>query len=114
MARVSSGISQTVLIAVWTVAACMVAPWAATQTAPPDELSEWSVDGGGGTFSSGVFQITGTFGQPDCEVLVGAAYELEGGLWHSLSPAVPVELVSFEVVADSNAPSEPEAPTREE
>ena len=101
-------------VAVWVGLSLVVASLAGGQTPPPDELSEWSVDGGGGTFSGGVFEITGTFGQPDCEVLTGGVYELEGGLWHSFSPAVPVELLSFEVVAVPPARSEPEVPTRGE
>lgn len=114
MGTIARASFRVVLITVCTVVAFAMAPCAFGQSALPDELSEWSVDGGGGTFSDGSYEITGTFGQPDCEVLTGGVHELEGGLWHSFSPAVPVELMSFEVVAVAPAVSEPEVPTRAE
>jgi len=43
----------------------------------------WStVDGGGGTFSSGGgYSLGGTAGQPDAGVLNGGGYALGGGFW---------------------------------
>jgi len=41
----------------------------------------YSIDGGGGTSTGGVYSISGTIGQPDAGRLAGASYALEGGFW---------------------------------
>jgi hypothetical protein len=43
----------------------------------------WStVDGGGGTFSTGGgYSLGGTVGQPDAGLLLGGVYTLAGGFW---------------------------------
>jgi hypothetical protein len=46
------------------------------------DLSWWSVDGGGQTFSSGGgYTLGGTAGQPDPGLLTGGGYALGGGFW---------------------------------
>ena len=46
------------------------------------ELTWWTVDGGGYTFSSGGgYELGGTAGQPDAGVLSGGGYTLGGGFW---------------------------------
>jgi hypothetical protein len=46
------------------------------------DLSWWTVDGGGYTFSSGGgYTLGGTAGQPDAGVLSGGGYVLGGGFW---------------------------------
>jgi hypothetical protein len=46
------------------------------------DLSWWSVDAGGETFSTGDgYTLGGTAGQPDANVLHGGAYTLAGGFW---------------------------------
>jgi hypothetical protein len=46
------------------------------------DLSWWTVDGGGYTYSSGGgYEIGGTIGQPDSGVLAGGSYTLGGGFW---------------------------------
>ena len=46
---------------------------------------DWfTVDGGGGTTSVGVFEISGTIGQPDAGSLIAGGYVIEGGLWGDL------------------------------
>lgn len=46
------------------------------------ELSWWTTDGGGSTFSTGgSYELGGTIGQPDAGVLKGAGYTLLGGFW---------------------------------
>ena len=46
------------------------------------DLSWWTVDGGGGTWSSGgSLALGGTAGQPDAGDLAGGAYALQGGFW---------------------------------
>jgi len=50
---------------------------------------DWStVDGGGGTTSDGVYEISGTIGQPDAGNLLSGDYVIEGGFWSDLE-AVP-------------------------
>ena len=46
------------------------------------ELSWWTVDGGGQTFSTGPgYSLGGTAGQPDAGVISGPGYRLDGGFW---------------------------------
>jgi hypothetical protein len=46
------------------------------------DLSWWTVDGGGYTYSTGGgYQLGGTAGQPDAGVLSGGGYRLDGGFW---------------------------------
>ena len=45
-------------------------------------LDWWTVDGGGGTFSSGgSYSLGGTIGQPDAGTSNGGTYTLDGGFW---------------------------------
>lgn len=46
------------------------------------DLSWWTVDGGGGMFSTGGnYSLGGTIGQPDAGLLAGPGYTLAGGFW---------------------------------
>ena len=52
-------------------------------------LSWWTVDGGGGTWSTGDgYQLGGTVGQPDAGLLAGGSYTLGGGFWRGGETAV--------------------------
>lgn len=43
---------------------------------------EWfTVDGGGGTSTGGVFTVSGTVGQPDAGTMSGGGFTLSGGFW---------------------------------
>lgn len=44
-------------------------------------LEWWTIDGGGGTSSGGVYSLTGTVGQPDAGAMSGGAFSLLGGFW---------------------------------
>ena len=47
---------------------------------------DWfSVDGGGGTSTGGVYSVSGTIGQPDAGVMSGGNFTLQGGFWSILS-----------------------------
>lgn len=47
---------------------------------------DWfTIDGGGGTSTGGVFSVSGTIGQPDAGVMSGGQYSLNGGFWGILS-----------------------------
>jgi hypothetical protein len=46
---------------------------------------DWfSIDGGGGTVTGGVYSISGTIGQADAGHLSGGNYTIEGGFWSIL------------------------------
>ncbi len=46
------------------------------------DLMWWTVDGGGGTFSTGGgYSLGGTAGQPDAGLMEGGEYTLAGGFW---------------------------------
>jgi hypothetical protein len=46
------------------------------------DLSWWTVDGGGATFSTGGdYSLGGTIGQPDAGVIAAESYVLQGGFW---------------------------------
>ncbi|MFN0134946.1 MAG: hypothetical protein ACKVS9_02390 [Phycisphaerae bacterium] len=45
---------------------------------------DWhTIDGGGGTSLGGLFEVSGTIGQPDAGVLTGGSFELSGGFWYA-------------------------------
>ena len=57
-------------------------PAVAQQPQAAYDLSWWTVDGGGYTFSTGGgYSLGGTAGQPDAGVLSGGGYTLSGGFW---------------------------------
>ena len=43
---------------------------------------DWfTIDGGGGTSTGGMYSVTGTIGQPDAGMMSGGNYTLQGGFW---------------------------------
>jgi hypothetical protein len=44
-------------------------------------LDWWTVDGGGGTSTGGVYAVSGSIGQPDAGEMSGGAFTLLGGFW---------------------------------
>ncbi len=56
-------------------------------------LSWFTLDGGGGVSTGGVFAVNGTVGQPDAGVMTGGNFSLAGGFWGVVIP-----------VQQSNAP----------
>ena len=43
---------------------------------------EWfTIDGGGGTSTGGVYSVSGTIGQPDAGRMTGGNYSIDGGFW---------------------------------
>ena len=53
---------------------------------------DWfTIDGGGGTSSSGSYTVVGSVGQPDAGALSGSGYTLSGGFWSGPATAGPVE-----------------------
>jgi hypothetical protein len=85
----SPNLSRMILLGLITlllIAALAVAPAVshAAPTASPGsyDLSWWTVDGGGTTFSTGSsYNLGGTIGQPDAGTSSGGIYTLAGGFW---------------------------------
>lgn len=59
--------------------------WVATAGIPAGEdleMGSSTIDGGGGTSTGGVFELSGTFGQPDAGAeMTGGDFALTGGFW---------------------------------
>ncbi len=63
---------------------------------------DWfTVDGGGGTTGGGLYEISGTIGQPDAGSFAAGDYVIEGGFWSGVAeapaprpPALMIELVT--------------------
>jgi hypothetical protein len=52
---------------------------------------DWfTVDGGGGTSTGGVYSVSGTIGQPDAGTMNGGNYSIQGGFW-SVIAAIQTE-----------------------
>lgn len=47
----------------------------------PYDLSWFTIAGGGGTSTGGVYSVSGTIGQADAGVMSGGNYSLIGGFW---------------------------------
>jgi hypothetical protein len=65
----------------------------------------YTVDGGGGTSTGGVFSVSGTIGQPDAGTMTGGNFNLQGGFWGIVSavqtagaPLLTVTLTSTNTV----------------
>jgi hypothetical protein len=60
----------------------LVATAGASDALAQYDLSWWTMDDGGATFSTGGgFEVGGTIGQPDAGVMTGGGFELVGGFW---------------------------------
>ena len=73
--------AQLAIVAV-TLALLVIAQLALAQGDSSYDLVFWTVDGGGGAFSTGgAYQLSGTIGQPDAGAMSGGGYVLSGGFW---------------------------------
>ena len=48
-------------------------------------IDSFTIDGGGGTSTGGVFVVSGTIGQPDAGRLSGGSFSIDGGFWGIVS-----------------------------
>ena len=65
---------------------------------------DWfSIDGGGGTSTGGVYSVSGSIGQPDAGTLSGGPYTLVGGFWSIVAaiqtPGAPLLSVDQETTS---------------
>jgi hypothetical protein len=49
--------------------------------AQPFALDWFTIDGGGGASTGGVYSVSGTIGQADAGTMAGANFRLDGGFW---------------------------------
>src|SRR5262245_48273292 len=49
--------------------------------AQPYSIDWYTIDGGGGTSTGGVYTVSGTIGQPDAGRMSGGTYTVDGGFW---------------------------------
>ena len=69
-------------ILVVAIAVLLLATVVQAQSGGEYDLSWWTVDGGGTTYSTGGdYVLGGTTGQPDAAVWSGGDYVLAGGFW---------------------------------
>lgn len=61
--------------------ACTAAVAGSIALADPYAIDWFTIDGGGGTSTGGVYSVSGTLGQPDAGTMAGGVYRLEGGFW---------------------------------
>jgi hypothetical protein len=58
----------------------------------------YTIDGGGGTSTGGVYSVSGTIGQPDAGTMSGGSYVLQGGFWGVIAavqmPGAPTLYIS--------------------
>ncbi len=95
MSHSQSTVSRKVLLA-----AMAIIGLAHTNAAEFD-MRWFTIDGGGGSSTSGQFELTGTIGQPDAGPAMSAgSFELVGGFWHSpAARSCPADLDGDGVVA---------------
>jgi hypothetical protein len=62
--------------------AVMFGSWCQAQTY---SIDWFTIDGGGGTSTSGVYSVSGTIGQPDAGHMSGGNFTLDGGFWGIVS-----------------------------
>jgi hypothetical protein len=79
------------------------------------DLSWWTVDGGGATFSSGGgYELGGTMGQPDAGRLSGGDFTLGGGFWGggaAVEPATPTATPTSTATPTPTPTGTPTTPT---
>jgi hypothetical protein len=52
-------------------------------------INYYSVDGGGGTSTGGVYSVNGTLGQPDAGAMSGGDFSVVGGFWSVIALQTP-------------------------
>ena len=69
----------------------------------------YTIDGGGGTSTGGVYAVSGTIGQPDAGRLEGGNYVIGGGFWGIFqtagAPKLKIQKSGANVVVSWPAPS---------
>ena len=74
----------------------------ATARAQNYSIDWFTIDGGGGTSTGGVYSVSGTIGQPDAGTMSGGNYSLIGGFWGAV---IPVQQVGAPTLFINNLPN---------
>ena len=72
----------------------LAAAWVVSASAQNYQIDWYTVDGGGGASTGGVYAVTGTIGQPDAGRMSGGNFTIEGGFWGIIA-AVQTEGAPF-------------------
>ena len=72
------------------LAFCLLASAFCLQAAGQSYSIDWyTIGGGGGTSTGGVYTVSGTIGQPDAGAMSGGNYSLTGGFWSLIAIQTP-------------------------
>jgi hypothetical protein len=63
------------------LAAGILAGLVPQSTAQSYSIDWFTIDGGGGTSTGGVYSVSGTIGQPDASKMSGGNFSIDGGFW---------------------------------
>ncbi|MBN2507085.1 MAG: hypothetical protein JXQ71_10355 [Verrucomicrobia bacterium] len=85
----------------WVVCGCLLTVLFCVPALAQYSIDWYSMDGGGGTSTGGVYTVTGTMGQPDAGAISGGTYALQGGFW-GIVAAVQTPGAPYLTVARSN------------
>jgi hypothetical protein len=84
-----------------------------TSRAQNFSIDWFTIDGGGGASTGGVFSVSGTVGQPDAGKMSGGAYTLDGGFWGIIAavqtpgaPSLTITHSGVNVIISWPAPAE--------
>jgi len=66
------------------IAALALFAFISTARAQSYSIDWFTIDGGGGTSTGGVYSVSGTIGQPDAGAMSGGSYSLIGGFWGAI------------------------------
>ena len=80
------GLAQSKTWRFWPVAFCLLTSVLCLPALAQTYSIDWfTIDGGGGTSTGGVYSVSGTIGQPDAGTMSGGNFSLTGGFWSLLS-----------------------------
>ncbi len=78
---------------------CLVLLLPAPTHAQTLSIDWFTIDGGGGTSTGGVYSVSGTVGQPDAGRMSGGNYAVDGGFWGLIAavqaPGAPLLAISL-------------------
>lgn len=69
------------LRAVWAPVFVLVLAMTSFSACAQYAINWWSIDGGGGVSTGGVYRVQGAIGQADSAAMIGGTYVLQGGFW---------------------------------
>ena len=79
------GLAQSKTWRLIVTALCVLAVSCIAARAQNFSIDWFTIDGGGGTSTGGVYSVSGTIGQPDAGAMSGGNYSLQGGFWGIIS-----------------------------